>query len=330
MPGSFEGSPRFPQVDRGAGHYESFYLKAVHPDMPVGVWIRYTVHKAPGAGPNGSLWFTLFERGRRPRAVKATHGEVAAGEGRYIEVGESSFAPRRVTGSAEGGGHRATWELELDPLEAPVRHLPRDWMYRAPLPRTKLLSPCPYARLAGTVEYDGHALALDGWRGMVGHNWGAQHAERWIWVHAAGFAEDEGAWLDLALGRVRLGPLTTPWVANGILHLEGERERIGGLAGTRITEVRERPEGCEFVVPGGGLTVQGRIAAAREDFVGWIYADPDGSEHNAVNCSVADMTLSVSRPGQAPVSLGVDGGATYELGMRETDHGMRIEPFSDG
>ena len=49
---------RFPDVSREAGHYESFYLRAAHPSEPLGIWIRYTVHKRPGAEPNGSL-FTL-------------------------------------------------------------------------------------------------------------------------------------------------------------------------------------------------------------------------------------------------------------------------------
>ena len=43
---------------------------------------------------------------------------------------------------------------------------------------------------------------MDGWRGMAGHNWGAQHAERWIWLH--GLTAD-GDWLDAAIGRVKLG-----------------------------------------------------------------------------------------------------------------------------
>ena len=34
---------------------------------------------------------------------------------------------------------------------------------------------------------------------MVGHNWGAEHAERWIWLH--GLTED-GDWLDAAIGKV--------------------------------------------------------------------------------------------------------------------------------
>ena len=42
------------------------------------------------------------------------------------------------------------------------------------------------------------------------------------------------------------------------------------------------------------------------------------------------MTLSLNRPGSAPVTLTLEGGAAYELGMREHDHGMAIQPFPDG
>ena len=76
--------------------------------------------------------------------------------------------------------------------------------------------------------------------------------------------------------------------------------------------------------------MQGTVGAERSAFVGWVYADPDGSEHHTVNCSVADMTLTVSRPGEGARTLTATGGAAYELGMRERDHGMAIQPFADG
>ena len=203
-------------------------------------------------------------------------------------------------------------------------------MYRSPLPRTKLLTPHPDARFRGSVEVDGRTVALDGWRGMVGHNWGAEHAERWIWLHGADFAGGDGeAWLDVALGRIRVGPLTTPWVANGVLSLDGRRHRLGGPHRVHTTEVREAPDRCEFCLTGKHLTVQGVVGAERRHFAGWIYADPGGSEHHAVNCSVADMTLALSRPGHPPRTLEVVGSAVYELGMRETDHGIAMQPFPD-
>lgn len=326
---------RFPGVQLPAGHYESFYLKASHPTDPVSIWIRYTIHKRPGHAPAGSLWFTLFDsREGGPWAVKSTTAEVGAGTDEYIHVGEARFEPGRVSGSAAADAgsedREASWDLTFESPEPPFHHLPRDFMYRAPLPRTKLLSPYPDARFSGRVQAGNRTVDLDGWRGMVGHNWGAQHAERWIWLHGAGFDDYEDAWFDAALGRIAIGPWTTPWVANGVLSLDGVRHRLGGLGATRRTEVSERPDGATFTLPGDEITVQGRIDADREDFVGWIYADPDGSEHNTVNCSIANLVLTVSRPAQPPLTLQLASGAVYELGMREKDHGMAIQPFPDG
>ena len=317
---------RFPTLGQEAGHYESFYLKACDPDGGRGVWIRYTVHKRPGEAPKGSLWFTLFGP-EGPRAVKVTTEELSAPSGRYIAIGPSSFAAGNVQGSASADSLDASWNLDFE-SEPPLFHLPRDWMYTAPVPRTKLLSPHPGALFNGRVTVAGEQLVLDRWPGMVGHNWGAEHAERWIWMHGS-FHNPDG-WLDMAIGRIRLGPWTVPWIANGALSLGGERLQLGGLERVRATKVSETPQGAEFVLPGKGVKVRGRVSAPRERFVGWIYADPDGSEHNTVNCSVSDMELTVERDGGAPQTLRSAGMAAYELGMREKDHGMEIQPFPDG
>jgi hypothetical protein len=61
-----------------------------------------------------------------------------------------------------------------------------------------------------------------------------------------------------------------------------------------------------------------------------VYADPDGSEHHSLNCSIADMRLSVSRGEGAASELVVAAGAAYELGVRERDHGIEVQPFPDG
>src|ERR1044072_1656413 len=64
---------RFPAVAAKRGHYESFYIKACRPGGGRGIWIRHTAHKRPGAEPNGSIWFTLFDReAEAPRATKLT------------------------------------------------------------------------------------------------------------------------------------------------------------------------------------------------------------------------------------------------------------------
>lgn len=322
---------RFPDVPPARGHYESFYLKACHPAEPLGVWIRHTVHKHSGQEAQGSVWFTLFDGSAGGvLASKVTVAGPKVDDDAYIVVGDSRFEPGRALGSARTEQLDASWELEFASSEEPFFHLPRGWMYRAPIPRTKLLSPYPDARFEGQVRAGDRSFDLRGWRGMVGHNWGAQHAERWIWMHGAGFDEDDGVWLDAAIGRIKLGPLTTPWIANAVLHLDGERHRLGGPGKARRTKVTERPTRCDFELPGSGITVAGRVESEAENFVAWVYADPDGPEHNTVNCSIADMTLTVSVEGRPARELRLRGGAAYELGMRETDHGIPLQPFGDG
>jgi hypothetical protein len=324
---------RFEGLPAGAGHYESFYLKAASSASGRALWIRHTVHKRPGAEPTAAVWFVLFGGGAAPRAAKQTFGadSLEVPEGSYVRVADARIGPGKAAGSIATPELEARWDLRFDDLlTEKLRHLPSDRMYRAPLPRTKLESPHPAASFSGTVEVGGELLTLDGWPGMVGHNWGTEHAERWAWIHAAGFEGGvPGDHLDVAAGRVRIGPVTTRWIANGQLVLGGETYRLGGVTRAYGTEIEEQPTECRFVLPGKGIAVRGSVGAAASEFVGWIYADPGGGEHHAVNSSVANLEMRIERPGRKHVHLQV-GGAAYELGMRETDHGIPIQPYPDG
>lgn len=318
----------FPGAPRRAGMYESFYLRAVSPEDPVSVWIRYTVHKRPGQPPRGSVWCTVFDATRgRPFVAKLTTDDLRVPTEGWIAVSDS----RMSTADAQGTCGQASWSLRFTSAEPELRHLPKSWMYRAPLPRTKLSSPLPAARFNGTLELDGREpIELRDWPGMVGHNWGAEHAERWIWLHGVGFAEEPEAWLDLAIGRLRVAGRMTPWVANGALSLEGQRHRIGGL-GARGLLVAETARTCKLTLPAaGGLVLDARVEDPAESVAGWRYADPDGSEHDVANCSIAALELTLRQPGGPSRTLHTPHGAVYELGMREHDHGVPIAPFADG
>jgi hypothetical protein len=324
---------RFPEVVAKAGHYESFYVKACRPGGGLGVWIRHTVHKRPGAEPKGSIWFVLFDReAEGPRATKVTlpAAELSAPDGAWIRVGSAQIGPRRAEGGVATEELAASWRLEIAGDEPACKYLPADWLYRAPIPRTKFVAPNPNARFDGRLEIDGEAIELDGWRGMIGHNWGSEHAERWVWLEGTGFDGDPGTYFDAGAARVALGGRTSPWIPSGMLVLDGERHRLGGLGRVRATTVEESPTECSFLLTGRDLVVRGRASAPSKDFVGWVYADPKGPEHNTVNCSVADLELTVERPALQARRLELAGAAAYELGMRETDHGIPIQPYPDG
>jgi hypothetical protein len=329
-------SARFPGFDAG---YESYYLRAAEPSGGRGVWIRYTVHRRPGHPATGSLWFTWFDAARPPTAAKMTLPEPEAGAGSWIRIGTAELGPGDARGSIEPDDLNDVgvgWDLAFS--GAPLfEHLPRPWMYAAPLPRTKPVSLHPVARISGNIVLGDQVVSLDGWPGMLGHNWGSEHAERWIWLHGTGFGTDAGAdeedWLDVVLARIKVGRMTTPWSGFGALCLDGERLRLGGLSRTTTTRVEEHPTRLGFELTGHRLRIEGRVAAPAERFVGWVYADPDGGRHDVVHCSTADLELTVTRSGAPGRVLRASGVAAYELGVREhaaAAAGIPMQPHPDG
>jgi hypothetical protein len=324
---------RFPRVPASAGHYESFYIKACRPGGGQGIWIRHTVHKRPGAEPNASVWFVLFDASADgPRATKITvpAAKLSAPAGSWIRVDGAEIGPGRATGTVATDALEASWGLSFSGGAEPCKYLPADWLYEAPLPKTKFVAPFPNARFSGTLDIDGTTIELREWPGMIGHNWGSEHAERWVWLEGTGFAGEPEAYFDAGAARVRLGPWRTRWIPSGMLLLDGSLYRLGGIDQIRSSRISEQPTSCDFRLSGRDTVVEGRVTAPAKDFVGWVYADPEGPEHNTLNCSISDLELSVTRKGLPARELRLPGGAAYEFGMRETDHGIPIQPDPDG
>ena len=140
----------------------------------------------------------------------------------------------------------------------------------------------------------------------------------------------DDTWIDVVLGRVKVGPVRAPWVAGGAISIDGVRTPLGGIGRILGTKVAEQPTGARLSLGGpDGLSVEVDVGAGRERFVGWSYADPNGNTHDVANCSIADIEVRVSRPKRPELILHASGTAAYELGMREVDHGIAIQPFID-
>ena len=231
-----------------AGRYESWFLSARdaepgHP--PRAIWIRHTRHRAVDAETgSAALWCTVFDpAGGAPAAVKESVAEFPANAG---------AGPDGFRGGARARGRMAEWELTLSGGGAPLKHLRPGALYRLPLPKTKLEAPVPDGIASGRVVLDGALVDVVGWRATVGHNWGREHAERWVWLHAAGFADEPEAWLELAIARVRIGGALTPWIANGAVSVGGRRFRLGGLGHIPGVRVVAAPGRLEASCPASG------------------------------------------------------------------------------
>jgi hypothetical protein len=290
------------------GGYESYYLVAHHPSAPQAVWIRYTVHQEPGGEPGCLLWLTVFDAPRGPAWARRETRPPSPRDGAWLRVGDAAIDGVSATGALAD----ASWDLRIEPLEPMLAYLPSERMYRGPLPRTKPISLAPRARFHGSLHAEGRTIAVEGWEGMLGHNWGSEHANRWIWLHGI---FDEGAWIDLVAARIKAGPVLTPWLANGAVSFDGARHRLGGLGRTRAVRIDAHQTSATMLMPGDGVTVHATVRAP--DPVRWDYADPRGGAHEVVNCSIASLELEV-RHRDATRRLRTEHAASYELGVPAT------------
>jgi hypothetical protein len=267
------------------------------------------------------------ERERAGARGKQTVADLAVPDGGLIRIAGATLQDDRARGALHSATLDTTWDFAIEDPAPELRHLPADWMYEAKLPRTKTTTPWPAARLSGTMgDWD-----LDGWTGLSSHNWGSEHAERWIWTHCGRFeGRGRDTWLELVLGRIKLGGWTVPWLGSGALSLDGERFRLGGPQRARSTKVDEAHTGARFLITGDRVRVEASVRAPNEHFVAWRYADPAGPEHHSAHSSIADMTVAVTVDGGAPIVLEGRASASYELGMHETDHGIAVQPYADG
>lgn len=327
-------TPRFGALAAGDGLYESYYLTAHDPRGGRAVWIRYTVHQRPGHERTASLWCTYFDaEDGAPVAGKLTVGaaDVTAPGGGLVSVAGAELSTARARGELASPTLDAEWALSISGAERELRHLPADWMYDAPLPKTKSLTPLPAARFDGHLRIAGRDVSVDGWTGVLGHNWGGEHAERWIWLHCGAFADrSQDTWLDVVLGRVRVGPVVLPWLASGALSVDGERFALGGPRRARATRVEETQRGARLVLTGDDVRVEGQIVSPPGQVVAWRYASPDLDERHSAHSSVADLVLHVRGPGRQERTLSAAGTATYELGTRPDPHGVAVQPYADG
>lgn len=315
---------RYPTVSVDGALYESVYSVITNPVAAEALWIRTTVRKRPGELATGSAWVTWFADGA-VRAGKLVDLELQALPD-AIQVGEIHQGLFGSRGALTVPGLDAKWDLRFDTSAAPLHHLPK-LLYSAPLPRTKATSPMPSLVATGSVAIGDDVIDIRGWHGMLGHNWGSEHAARWAWLRAGGLGADGAGWLDAILGRVRIAGRLTPWMAFGELHVDGSRHRLGGVRGRRAS-VEVRADGAVVELGGPDVRATVRVAADLDSTVGWEYADPRGARHEVVNCSVAEMELDLTwsdrRSTMRPTERGV-----LELGGDERAWAVPLQPFGD-
>ena len=300
-----------------AGGYESWFVSARDPGSRRALWIRHTRHRPREGAESVALWCTVVDPdlGPRPAVIKQVLNAFQP---------QTIAAPGQFRGQAEMGDRSAGWDLTITSREPPLRPLRPPVLYRAPLPRTKLEAVVPDGQVAGTLQMDGRAVSVSGWRGTAGHNWGSEHADSWVWLHAADFASAPDAWLELVLARIRVGPARSPWTAMGAFSVGGERIALGGLG--RRSSVDAGPGRLAADVYAAGARLRLSATLAESDRVTVTYTDPQGGTRTVTHAALASVELTTRRPGDRELTLS-SGHAAYEYGARQPAPGIVPEPL---
>ncbi|MGH2866821.1 MAG: hypothetical protein ACRDNK_04520 [Solirubrobacteraceae bacterium] len=285
---------RAPSASLGAGLYESHFLTAVDPAGGRALWLRHTTLKRPGEAARATVWLTWFDRAApAPLPARVTAPDPLRGPGAaWSRSSLGEFGP----GRARGAIAELAWDLSWESRAGELAYLPARWLYDRPVPRSNGVALAPAASVSGSIRVtaDAPVVTLAGWEGMVGHNWGTEHAEQWSWLHAGGLGADQSGWIELILVRIRLGPLQTPWIAAGALCLDG---RI--LTTARRGGIRRELDGEQTTVHvpmAAGRALELTVAAPANVTVSWDYASPRGPGRQVRNCSVADASLRLRTP----------------------------------
>jgi hypothetical protein len=312
---------------RRAGHYESFYQRANHPDRPLAFWLRYTIF-APAGDPSaavGELWAVAFDGETGQHAVAKE--EFPLDRCRFatdrfdVRVGEAEVGPGRLSGAVG----ELRWDLRYDGDEPPLLLLPAR-MYRGRFPKAKSLVPLPLARYSGSYSVAGRTVGVDGWIGSQNHNWGSRHTDRYAFGQVAGFDDFPGTFLEVATAKTTLvGPVTTPWATTLVLRHRGVEHSIVSLRQAVRAKASYAYFHWDFSTGNADVEIGGRIRAARDAFVGLRYRNPPGGTKHCLNTKIASAEITVrDRATGRTEQLHASNRALFELLTSDSDSGIEL------
>ncbi len=315
------------RLGQRAGHYESYFLRANHPDKPQALWIRYTLFQAAGHPESaiGELWAIWSDADRQE--VIALQQDIPLEQcdlaPRRLRLGEAFLQPQQARGMLQQGTEQLGWNLQFGDGQVPLLCLPAA-LYHSPLPKAKLMVAQPNARFTGELSIKGETRRIERWQGSVNHNWGRKHTDAYAWGQVAGFDNAPESFFEIATARLQLGSLWTPPLTLAVLRHQGQEYRFNQLH--RLVQAKGDYRFFEwrFELRNSHYQLQGQISAPRETFAGLPYKNPPGGIKTCLNSKLAQCELQLTRRSATPVRLTTLHRAAFEILTDASDHGIAV------
>ena len=292
------------------GLYESNYIKANSRNGELALWIKHNIlaPKDPQLEPIVELWCALFQKGKKPIAVKK---ELPASKVSLERDFLSMRGPdillteERTATHIKDGVNSVSWDIQISkiphPMGSPLVHFPYSGFYRWPFPKKKLLTPAPLTRWNGILTWNGKEIPIRDWIGFRNHNWGTEHAKTYAYGNC-NFFDEIGSEIifDGFSAKIGLGPVTTPFLSMAVV-----RNQFGDLAFNSLYTAISGIEKVSF--PRWELQLRNDIytltlsmEADPSEFIGLLYRHPDGKLSYCYNTKWAKTKLSISLRNSPP------------------------------
>lgn len=314
------------------GFFESYFLRAHHPDLPYAFWFRYalTEHRDRAQGSWGELWGVFFNGLEGSQTVVKKNFPPAkvsfSADKFHVCLGDNLLCAPTAKGAVHSNRNEISWHLEIKGREEPVFLLPRGW-YEKAFPRAKSIVIMPLASFDGKITVNGEEMVVQNWRGSVNHHWGQRYTDEYAWGQVAGFDTHRESFLEAATACLRLGPLRSPRVTPIVLRHRGEEFAFN----TFFHLCDSRGSFSEYVwvfrADTRGVRVEGTVSAQREQFVGLTYRNPTGGVKYCLNTQLAacEVRFEDRRNGKSiRETLFTRHRAAFEVVTDRRDHSIPI------
>ena len=209
----------------------------------------------------------------------------------------------------------------------PLALLPWRLLREGPFPRSKLLTPLPALEFSGTVRLPGgETIAVDGWPGMQGHNWGREHAFDYAWGQCVfpATASTPAAMVEGFSARVKVAGRTTPRLSALVVRRGDDEYRFDALFDAWRQDAALTRHRWSVRLRGAAGEVRLRMDAAGQPEACLGYRNPDGHTSYCFNSKLADTLVEVWPARGAPFTLRSPHGGALEFLRTERDLALPV------
>ncbi|MBI2966711.1 MAG: hypothetical protein HYY40_02725 [Bacteroidetes bacterium] len=280
------------------GHYESFFLRANHPSLPLAFWIRYTVF-SPHNHPDkalGELWAIYFDGTtvKHTTVKKEIPIEKCIFDNTIfnIKIEDAVLNHEKLCGCADSGKNRIEWDLKYRGNSKPLLVLPESF-YMGKFPKAKLLVGLPLAVFNGKLNVNDTIIDIENWIGSQNHNWGIKHTDNYAWGQVAGFDNSPESFFEISTARLKYGPVWTPFMTLMVLRHDGREFRLNSLFRAILAKGKFNRFNWKFSSAGKGVSIEGEINAGKSNFVTLQYYNPPGGIKYCFNTKIASCKIKI-------------------------------------